>query len=725
MSKGKKKSELDWERLNKATFLNKSKNKPKHVTGAVLKQLGSVPPTMAPERAEDEKFMYANADKARNTVGAVPVIGGLTSAVMGISDSVRGEGTSVAGNFASSLISPTASARNAKDSGLSNMQAVQSVLNPVAGAILSAKGRKKQLQELAQQRQIPITQQLMANSATPDQSFKHGGMILAKSLNPMAGGGLEPISDDAVQVKANNPNKTDSVELEDAYVDHDEVIDNERRVFSDQLKTPDGKSIAKEAKRLNKMKREDYESRFKDSNSHIDSKLDKLFAYQESMKGEEGDHLAKGGKIHIKKSKVGSLHKHLGVAKGEKIPASKLSIKSTDSPAIRKKKQFAINAKKWHHADGGTMNDGVYNDLYAQRAIGDGPVDYSTPNQSAPFPMTPYLPQGAASSKTPDFTPVNNYRDFKLGRTQLPTTSEGMKTLLREQQAYNQEKMRVYPKKKFGPGGTLSEDDLYTPEYGTKVTGLQDNPMNTNTTWQQPSDVPDYSKFQWPQAQAKQNKFDWGQAANMAVTTAPNVANALLQRKLKGPATPQLETDVRLGRMNADAQLASANRAFNQAQAVVTKNTGQGSNLTSAVGNLLAKRLEGQNQTYGQLNNLNTQIGNQETGMNQGIRARNAERISGYKNAQADFSNRKLGLTSQNISNLSTKLQSFERERAQRERDRQSYEFLQSAYGDSGVLNRLAETNPELYTSVNKALGKKSNRRGGKLTRNWVGGAMC
>lgn len=57
--------------------------------------------------------------------------------------------------------------------------------------------------------------------------------------------------------------------------------------------------------------------------------------------------------IHIKKSKQGSLHKHLGVAKGKKIPASKLKIKSTDSPAIRKKKQFAINARKWHHAEGG------------------------------------------------------------------------------------------------------------------------------------------------------------------------------------------------------------------------------------------------------------------------------------------------------------------------------------------------------------------------------------
>jgi hypothetical protein len=59
--------------------------------------------------------------------------------------------------------------------------------------------------------------------------------------------------------------------------------------------------------------------------------------------------------IKIKKSKQGSLHAHLGINKNKNIPRSKLSIKSTDSPSIRKKKQFAINAKKWHHEDGGYL----------------------------------------------------------------------------------------------------------------------------------------------------------------------------------------------------------------------------------------------------------------------------------------------------------------------------------------------------------------------------------
>jgi hypothetical protein len=63
--------------------------------------------------------------------------------------------------------------------------------------------------------------------------------------------------------------------------------------------------------------------------------------------------------INIKKSKVGSLHKALGVSKYKKIPSSKLSIKSNDSPTMRKKKQFAINSKKWKHEKGGLVEYGL------------------------------------------------------------------------------------------------------------------------------------------------------------------------------------------------------------------------------------------------------------------------------------------------------------------------------------------------------------------------------
>jgi hypothetical protein len=50
--------------------------------------------------------------------------------------------------------------------------------------------------------------------------------------------------------------------------------------------------------------------------------------------------------LHLKK---GALHKELGVKAGDKIPDSKLSIKSSDSALDKKRKQFAINAKSWKH----------------------------------------------------------------------------------------------------------------------------------------------------------------------------------------------------------------------------------------------------------------------------------------------------------------------------------------------------------------------------------------
>lgn len=52
--------------------------------------------------------------------------------------------------------------------------------------------------------------------------------------------------------------------------------------------------------------------------------------------------------IKIKKANRGKLHKDLGVAKNKKIPASKLAVKPGDSTAVKKRKVFAQNARKWN-----------------------------------------------------------------------------------------------------------------------------------------------------------------------------------------------------------------------------------------------------------------------------------------------------------------------------------------------------------------------------------------
>lgn len=51
--------------------------------------------------------------------------------------------------------------------------------------------------------------------------------------------------------------------------------------------------------------------------------------------------------IKIKASQKGSLRRLLGVNKGQDIPASDLNAKPGDSAAVKKKKTFAKNARKF------------------------------------------------------------------------------------------------------------------------------------------------------------------------------------------------------------------------------------------------------------------------------------------------------------------------------------------------------------------------------------------
>jgi hypothetical protein len=81
-----------------------------------------------------------------------------------------------------------------------------------------------------------------------------------------------------------------------------------------------------------------------------------LYEYGGYVMGEDENNTpsAKSG-IHIKKSKRGTLHDALGIPRDKKIPTSKLADKPGDSPALKKKKNFARNARKWKHEEGGVV----------------------------------------------------------------------------------------------------------------------------------------------------------------------------------------------------------------------------------------------------------------------------------------------------------------------------------------------------------------------------------
>ena len=54
--------------------------------------------------------------------------------------------------------------------------------------------------------------------------------------------------------------------------------------------------------------------------------------------------------IHIKPSHRGLLHKALGVKEGDKISlGSLMKAKNSKNPVMRKRANFAINARKWNH----------------------------------------------------------------------------------------------------------------------------------------------------------------------------------------------------------------------------------------------------------------------------------------------------------------------------------------------------------------------------------------
>jgi hypothetical protein len=58
-------------------------------------------------------------------------------------------------------------------------------------------------------------------------------------------------------------------------------------------------------------------------------------------------------KIRIKQSRQGSLRRATGTKKGKKIPMKTLQrMKRSKSPAMRKKANFAINARKWRKTGG-------------------------------------------------------------------------------------------------------------------------------------------------------------------------------------------------------------------------------------------------------------------------------------------------------------------------------------------------------------------------------------
>lgn len=842
--------------------------KPKAPTIGQPKLAGKINPSAA---APNSNVGQGISDAAKS----VPIWGAAWGAIDSGTNSALGKGTNKTDVQMSSMFNPATSGLNAlKDHDTKG--AAASFLLPGLGSKMTLK--RNQVKEANKQRQAQsIEDTMLMNNADQPQLMKKGGKLVARRLNVESGGHANPISDDAVEMKANNPNATDSIETEDAFLDNNEIVDRKNRVFSDDL------GFAKEAKKLEKQKSEG--GRFSKSNERIEGQLDDLFKRQEeSKKLSQGGYmsskapdfkdklgfdtidnpsthenqisavikkhskargglisgvtidrlnkvltepytvdeyrypdsilnsaietaqgrstrgrlgaLAKGGKIddkssaweaiddkpstrpgyrtktfknkaalpepdftgdvtredyinnagafkkknldfplnqartafetnpntrsvtlgreresvagvvnpsypltsrvedyrdldytvnvgkanpkgvgsppiqstpkvkavdntivprtsfatqgtaqlaklnsnklpkkgrspsnpegmklggkltardaikgegssrtpkteylseggiHIKKSHKGLLHKNLGVKAGHKIPASKLAVHSGDSAALKKRKVFARNSKKWHHDDGGML-----------------------------------APEGSS-----------------LGPEALSANYPQKKTI-----AHLKARAVSTPKRGFSKGGDGAASWSNRVKYGLAKGGWKDA-------------LPEIG--------------------NSAATFAPNIASASLQSRLKGPASPQLETATRFQRVDPSSQLAEIDRDASATNALVTRNTAQSSNLTSALGSIAAKKLAAKNQVMGQTQQINAGIQQGEGQIRAGQQARNTARVTDYRNNQVEFGNKKLQLTSENVGNLSAKLQAQSAEKKRMGLDERKFGVIMAAYNN-------------------------------------------
>lgn len=634
--------------------------------------------------------------------GSAGMWGGIYNATQSIGDAGRGDGLNKTDNTGANLLSPSGGFMRAVDDGEWG-QAITGLLLPGLGGQNEAKrnAEKKATADLQQQ---VVTNKLLQQNAQAGMAFEHGGQLSSK-LGVVKGGQLNKISKDAVEVKANNPGQTDSVELKDAFVDHNEVIDRKNRVFSDSL------GFAKLAKKLEKQKNTG--SRFKAANERIETKLDNLFQEQEESKAVKTaasyKRLALGGFI-------------------EEDPVTKVPSFKTEKEHINYYRPMAVG--KFTPED-----QIVYNDTLATKGqdfadawiASRGGLPAFAPVQAQP--KTIVYSGASLPSKFSNESNTGGYRYKAKGGKGLPAK----KSINKPGRAIGgllTDDFEVGPKPKGkaklkeagavpftlddwrGMTSTQNAERDYTkyPLTVEEIKGWTQELKDKDLAWQNKMVLADQNK------KPKKAAGGWmGTAGSLANIAAPTIASALARKKLKGPATPVMENRIGLKRVNADAQLADASNQFGQAEKVAQLNTAQSSDLISAIGNLRAKRVSANNQIQGQTQNINADIANNETQLNMGISARNAQRVTDFRQAGNDFSNMKQRLAVDNVANLSTKLQQFSAEKNREQLDQDNMLVNSWKFEDSGVIDRrmtdLETSSPDTY----KRLRKQGYTKGGKM----------
>jgi len=117
-------------------------------------------------------------------------------------------------------------------------------------------------------------------------TFQQGGKLELENNVQANGGELQPISDTSFEVVGNNPGATDDVQVENAFLDHGEVVqptNDGMKIYSDTLKVPgSNKTFAEASKKLEKQKTSN-STRFPKQDMLVQAKQDELFNLQQAL----------------------------------------------------------------------------------------------------------------------------------------------------------------------------------------------------------------------------------------------------------------------------------------------------------------------------------------------------------------------------------------------------------------------------------------------------------
>jgi hypothetical protein len=571
----------------------------------------------------------------------------------------------------------------------------------VVGGIQKHKAQKKAMESFYEKRNLQWSQDHAATEPTLP-TFQFGGDMM-DNADVVGGGRLEKISPDAVEVKANNPSKTDSVELDQAFVDHNEIIDKKDRVFSDSLKTPSGRTVAKEAKRLEKMKSKN--DRFAAANSRIDEKLDELFNYQERL-----------NKARLKPT----------FAFGGAIPP--------EDPIKPPVKGTSIKGPQYTPFDPNAVP--AQQEMVAQNNLG---IAQRFKNRLT-GPQGNLIPTGD-TEVTAIMNPQASHSAYQQpggGRRIYETVDP--QTIMKADSTINASRQFLFPKKKLNDGGFLPKPfkfdfdpeaaqidpralfqkqqqpfdfgsvDLNPDGTQGKVDLTGGNPANTNWSFTQPGMTGVGTMSSNPQSTGPNLKKIGGIAGQFG----PDLINAALTTRMKKLKAPAKESRVFLDRINANDQLASNARQATNTNALIKNTTANASQALNNIGSVAAKRMYADNQVRGEVNRQNADIQAREAMINSSIGARNTERTNAKNAADVEFQNAKLSSLSQVSSSIGEKFMRSKQEANVKDLAYAQLDVLKKKYEDSGVYDRALEERLKALEDQQNGV-KPKKKYGGKM----------